>query len=166
MNNIINTTMIIIEFLQQNAEWMCAIAVAAFAGVQCWLSYQQNLQNIRLKRLELANRLDEVAAKFLGEVEDAKNIRNWLSSNTSNFAFLLNNKDLEKYKKLCLFILNYINTHAQTRDAKFTAIKDFLTFVSELEIVLGNANYGIVKNNAEFAPVEKGGTIVCQCILI
>lgn len=145
----------ILHFLQQNAEWMCAIAVTAFTGVQCWLSHQQNLQNIRLKRLELANRLDEVTAKFLGEVEDAKNIRNWLSSNMSNFAFFLNNKDLEKYKKLCLFILNYINTPAQTRDAKFTAIKDFLTFVSELEIVLGNANYGIVKNNAEFAPVKK-----------
>ena len=147
--------MAILRFLQQNAEWMCTIAIVGFTAVQCLLAYQQNMQNIRLKRLELANRLDEVAAKFLGEVEDAKNIRNWLSSNTSNFAFLLNNKDLEKYKKLYVFILNYINTPAQTRDTKFTTIKDFLTFVSELEIVLGNANYGIVKNNAEFAPVKK-----------
>ena len=102
----------ILHFLQQNAEWMCAIAVAAFAGIQCWLSHQQNLQNIRLKRLELANRLDEVAAKFLGEIEEAKVIRQWLFANSSNFAFLLNNKDLEKYKKMCGFILNYIENPA------------------------------------------------------
>lgn len=155
MNNIINTTMIIIEFLQQNAEWMCAIAVATFAGVQCWLSYQQNLQNIRLKRLELANRLDEVAAKFLGEIEEAKVIRQWLFANSSNFAFLLNNKDLEKYKKMCGFILNYIENPARTREGKLSAIKEFLNILSELDAVLGNANYGIVKNNAEFAPVKK-----------
>lgn len=155
MNNIINTTMIIIEFLQQNAEWMCAIAVAAFAGVQCWLSHQQNLQNIRLNRLELANRLDEVAAKFLGEIEEAKVIRQWLFANSSNFAFLLNNKDLEKYKKMCGFILNYIENPTQTREGKLFAIKEFLNILSELDAVLGNANYGIVKNNAEFAPVKK-----------
>ena len=118
--------MAILRFLQQNAEWMCAIAVAAFAGVQCWISHQQNLQNIRLKRLGLANSLDEVAAKFLGEVEEARSIRRWLFSNSSNFAFLLNNKDLEKYKKMCGFILNYIESPAQTREERLSAIKEFL----------------------------------------
>lgn len=145
----------ILHFLQQNAEWMCAIAVAAFAGAQCWLSHQHNLQNIRLKRLELANRLDEVAAKFLGEVEEARSIRQWLFANSSNFAFLLNKKDLEKYKKICVFILNYINAPAQTRDTREKAIQEFLNILSELDAALGNANYGIVKNNAEFAPVKK-----------
>ena len=50
--------MVILQFLHQNAEWMCAIAITFFAAVQCWLSYQQNLQNIKMKRLELANKLD------------------------------------------------------------------------------------------------------------
>lgn len=147
--------MAILRFLQQNAEWMCAIAVAAFAGVQCWISHQQNLQNIRLKRLELANSLDEVAAKFLGEVEEARSIRRWLFSNSSNFAFLLNNKDLEKYKKMCGFILNYIESPAQTREERLSAIKEFLNILSELDAALGNANYGIVKNETEFKNTVK-----------
>ena len=147
--------MIILHFLQQNAEWMCAIAVAAFSGVQCWISYQQNLQNIRLKRLELANRLDEVAAKFLGEVEEARSIRQWLFANSSNFAFLLKIKDLEKYKKICEFILNYINALAQTRDTREKAIQEFLNILSELDAALGNANYGIVKNETEFKNMVK-----------
>ena len=147
--------MIILHFLQQNAEWMCAIAIVGFTAVQCWISYQQNLQNIRLKRLELANRLDEVAAKFLGEVEEARSIRQWLFANSSNFAFLLNKKDLEKYKKICVFILNYINALAQTRDTREKAIQEFLNILSELDAALGNANYGIVKNETEFKNMVK-----------
>ena len=50
--------MAILRFLQQNAEWMCAIAIVGFTAVQCWLAYQQNMQNIRMKRLELASKLD------------------------------------------------------------------------------------------------------------
>ena len=57
----------ILKFLQQNAEWMYTIAIVGFTAVQYWLAYQQNMQNIRMKRLELASRLDEVAAHFLGE---------------------------------------------------------------------------------------------------
>lgn len=147
--------MTILHFLQQNAEWMCAIAIVGFTAVQCWISYQQNLQNIRLKRLELANRLDEVAAKFLGEVEEARSIRQWLFANSSNFAFLLNKKDLEKYKKICVFILNYINALAQTRDTREKAIQEFLNILSELDAALGNANYGIVKNETEFKNMVK-----------
>ena len=81
--------MAILRFLQQNAEWMCAITIVGFTAVQCWLAYQQNMQNIRMKRLELASRLDEVAAHFLGEKEEAKIVRTWLVSNASNFGALL-----------------------------------------------------------------------------
>lgn len=147
--------MTILHFLQQNAEWMCAIAVAAFAGVQCWITHQQNMQNIRLKRLDLANRLDAVAANFLGEVEEARSIRQWLFSNSSNFAFLLNNKDLEKYKKMCGFILNYIEKPALTTEEKLIKIREFLNILSELDAALGNADYGIVKNETEFKNTVK-----------
>ena len=103
----------------------------------------------------IANSLDEVAAKFLGEVEEARSIRRWLFSNSSNFAFLLNKKDLEKYKKICVFILNYINALAQTRDTREKAIQEFLNILSELDAALGNANYGIVKNETEFKNMVK-----------
>lgn len=145
-----------LRFLQQNAEWICAIAVAAFASVQCWISHQQNLQNIRIKRLELANRLDAVAANFLGEVEEARSIRQWLFSNSSNFAFLLNNKDLEKYKKMCGFILNYIEKPALTTEEKLIKIREFLNILSELDAVLINAKYGFVKAGKEFKSKNKG----------
>ena len=59
--------MSILRFLQQNAEWMCAIAIVGFTFIQCLLAYQQNMQNIRMRRLELASKLDEVAAQFLGD---------------------------------------------------------------------------------------------------
>lgn len=101
--------MIILKFLQQHTEWMCTIAIVGFTTVQCWLAYQQNMQNIRIKRLELANKLDEVAAQFLGEEEESKIVRTWLVSNASNFGALLNNKDLGSYKKLSVFIYNYLN---------------------------------------------------------
>ena len=32
--------MAILRFLQQNAEWMCAIAIVGFTAVQSWLAYQ------------------------------------------------------------------------------------------------------------------------------
>ena len=51
-----------------------------------------------MKCLELASKLDEVTAQFLGGKEEAKRVRTWLASNASNFGALLNNKDLVPYK--------------------------------------------------------------------
>lgn len=145
--------MAILRFLQQNAEWMCAIAIVGFTAVQCWLSYQQNMQNIRIKRLELANKLDEVAAQFLGEKEEAKIVRTWLVSNASNFGALLNNKDLGSYKKLSLFIYNYLNVNTINQKE---SLQQFTDLVSELDAVLINAKYGFVKAGKEFESTNKG----------
>lgn len=145
--------MTILKFLQQNAEWMCAIAIVGFAFIQCWLSYQQNMQNIRIKRLELANKLDEVAAQFLGEKEEAKIVRTWLVSNASNFGALLNNKDLGSYKKLSLFIYNYLNVNTINQKE---SLREFTNLVSELDAVLINAKYGFVKAGKEFESTNKG----------
>ncbi len=79
--------MSILKFLQQNAEWMCAIAIVGFTAVQCWLAYQQNMQNVRMKRLELANGLDHVCTIFTGDKEHAKRISEWLLSNASTLYF-------------------------------------------------------------------------------
>lgn len=148
--------MTILRFLQQNAEWMCAIAIVGFTAVQCWLAYQQNMQNIRIKRLELASKLDEIAAQFLGDREEAKIVRTWLVSNASNFGALLNNKDLGSYKKLSVFIYNYLNANIITQEEQIAALREFTNFVSELDAVLINAKYGFVKAGKEFESTNKG----------
>lgn len=145
--------MAILRFLQQNAEWMCTIAIVGFTAVQCWLAYQQNMQNIRIKRLELASKLDEVAAQFLDDSEQAKIVRNWLVSNASNFGALLNNKDLGSYKKLSVFIYNYLNVNTINQKE---SLRQFTDLVSELDAVLINAKYGFVRAGKEFESTNKG----------
>lgn len=145
--------MTILKFLQQNAEWMCAIAIVGFTAVQCWLAYQQNMQNIRIKRLELASKLDEVAAQFLDDSEQAKIVRNWLVSNASNFGALLNSKDINSYKKLSVFIYNYLNVNTINQKE---SLRQFMDLVSELDAVLINAKYGFVRAGKEFESTNKG----------
>lgn len=147
--------MAILRFLQQNAEWMCAIAIVGFTAVQCWLAYQQNMQNIRIKRLELASKLDEIAAQFLGDREEAKIVRTWLVSNASNFGALLNNKDLGSYKKLSVFIYNYLNANIIPQEEQIAALREFTNLVSELDAVLINAKYGFVRAGKEFESTNK-----------
>lgn len=142
--------MLLLKILQQNAEWMCAIAITFFAAVQCWLSYQQNLQNIKIKRLELANSLDMVCSKFLGEKREATEILIWLNQNASNFVFLLNKNDRVAYKKLLLFLMKYRNTPSEySLSQKEKAILELNNLLSELDSALGNANYGFVNDKYE-----------------
>ena len=148
--------MAILRFLQQNAEWMCAIAIVGFTAVQCWLAYQQNMQNIRMKRLELTSKLDEIAAQFLGEREEAKLVRTWLVSNASNFAMLLNNKDLTAYKELTILIYNYLNIEVISREQKLATLGNFINLVSKLDAVLINAKYGFARAGKEFESTNKG----------
>ena len=148
--------MAILRFLQQNAEWMCAIAIVGFTAVQCLLAYQQNMQNIRIKRLELASKLDEVAAQFLEDKEDAKIVRTWLVSNASNFGALLNNKDINSYKKLSVFIYTYLNANIINPEEQIAALLEFTDLVSELDAVLINAKYGFVRAGKEFESTNKG----------
>ncbi len=142
--------MVILQFLQQNAEWMCAIAITFFAAVQCWLSYQQNLQNIKMKRLELANKLDNICSTFLGEKSEATEILIWLNQNASNFVFLLNKNDRVAYKKFLLFLMKYrSNPSEYSSPQKEKAILELNNLLSELDSALGNANYGFVNDKYE-----------------
>lgn len=147
--------MAILRFLQQNAEWMCAIAIVVFTAVQCLLTYQQNMQNIRMKRLELASKLDEVAAQFLGDREEAKIVRTWLVSNASNFGALLNSKDINSYKKLSVFIYSYLNKNIINPKEQILELQQFTDLVSELDAVLINAKYGFVRAGKEFESTNK-----------
>ena len=143
--------MIILKFLQHNAEWMCAIAIAFFAAVQCWLAHQQNLQNIKIKRLELANKLDTICAKFLGEKSQASEILNWLNENASNFVFLLNQKDIIAYKELVVFLMKYTDNHSEYSSSQIIeAINMLNSILGKLDAALGNANYGFVNDKYEF----------------
>lgn len=147
--------MTILKFLQQNAEWICAIAIVVFTAVQCLLTYQQNMQNIRMKRLELASKLDEVAAQFLGDREEAKIVRTWLVSNASNFGALLNSKDINSYKKLSVFIYSYLNKNIINPKEQILELQQFTDLVSELDAVLINAKYGFVRAGKEFESTNK-----------
>lgn len=135
-----------LTFLQQNAEWICAIAIVMFTAVQCWLSYQQNMQNIKMKRLELAKNLDEVASNFLGKKEEAKIIRNWLIAHTSDFCALLKKKDLIAYTELSKFIFDYLNLNEISKEYEARSIYNFLSLLSELDSALINAKYGFSNN--------------------
>lgn len=141
--------MFLLKFLQNNAEWMCAIAITIFAAVQCYLAYQQNMQNIRLKRLTLANELDIVCNKFLGEKQEAREVSNWLMSNASNFIFLLNKKDRAKYTNLCAFLYNYQNVVLKNQEETVEVIKQFNNLLFELDLALGNATYGLINEKKE-----------------
>ncbi|HPT41676.1 MAG TPA: hypothetical protein PLG15_04760 [Candidatus Gastranaerophilaceae bacterium] len=137
--------MLLLKFLQNNAEWMCAIAITIFAAVQCYLAYQQNIQNIRFKRLALANELDIVCNKFLGEKQEAREVSNWLMSNASNFIFLLNKKDRVKYTNLCAFLYSYQSIVLKNQEETAELIKHFNNLIFELDLALGNATYDLIK---------------------
>ena len=141
----------LIHLLQQNAEWMCAIAITFFSAVQCCLAYQQNIQSIRNQRLELANELDEVCSRFtVYNKDEAQRILQWLMSKASKFIFLLNTKDREKYKILCNFLFNYHTYPVKNQEEMIQIMKRFNEMLGELDFVLGNANYGFQKDNKEF----------------
>ncbi|CDE45509.1 unknown [Clostridium sp. CAG:768] len=148
--------MTLIKILQNNAEWMCAVAITFFTAIQCWLTHQQNIQSLRLKRLELANELDKTSSKFLGERSETIEILQWLTANASNFIFLLNQKDRLYYKKLFLFLMNYKNSNPENCPLKMeAAIKELNIILGELDSVLGNANYGFANDKDEIEKMKK-----------
>lgn len=84
-------------FLQQNAEWMCAIAIVIFTIVQCLISYAQYKQELRLKRFNLAQKMDEACIIYTFDKESVQKIVDWFNKNQSQFMYLLNEKDLHHF---------------------------------------------------------------------
>lgn len=130
-----------LSFLQQNAEWMCAIAIVLFTAVQCWISHAQFKQDLRLRRFDLARRMDEACIIYKFDKESIRKIIDWFNRNQSHFMYLLSEKDLEKYDifQKCLEELYYKNP---TFNA---AIKIYRKCLVDLDVVLLNASYGIRK---------------------
>lgn len=139
----------LIRFLQQNAEWLCAIAITIFAGVQCMLAHKQMMQELQLKRLELANGLDSVCHKFNCDKEEANKILNWLMKNASNFIFLLKEKDHDEYKKLIYFLMKFKNIQISSVEHEIALLTQFNELVFSIENVLKKVNYGINNKQTE-----------------
>lgn len=112
-----------LTFLQQNAEWMCAIAIVIFTIVQCIIIYAQYRQELRFRRFELAHKLDVAVTSFLGTSETTENLLNFLSSNQSNFKYLLKENENKAAVNLMGFILNVRNKTSITTSESFDILK-------------------------------------------
>ena len=120
-------------FLQQNAEWMCAIGMLIFAGVQVWLMKEQQKQELRLKRLDLAHGLDQIASTFSSDNESVNKICQWLDANASYFCAYLDKDGLDNYKKLGVYLLQLRERKGLSFLKTPEEIKTFLSLVSDLD---------------------------------
>jgi len=134
--------MIILNFLQVNAQWMCAVAMAFFTIVQIWIMRTQTLQQIRFRRLDLARELNKVFAHYPYDKDTCTKMMYWLMANKSAFFFILKKKDVSKYWQLADFVFERQSTRPYDIGDEDTNLK-FFSYVVELENVLGNAKYGI-----------------------
>lgn len=128
-------------FLQQNAEWMCAIAIVFFTAIQCYTSYSQYKQELRLKRLNLAKQMDEACIIYNFDKESIQKIVDWFNKNQSQFMYLLNEKDLKHYD-IFLALLRELHRHNLTFNE---AIPIYNKLLVNLDVALLNAGYGIRK---------------------
>lgn len=138
-----------LTFLQQNAEWMCAIAIVIFTIVQCIIIYAQYRQELRFRRFELAHKLDVAVTSFLGTSETTENLLNFLSSNQSNFKYLLKENENKAAVNLMGFVLNVRNKTSITTSESIDILKKTNDLTNILADNLCNASYGIQKIKKE-----------------
>lgn len=138
-----------LEFLQQNAEWMCSIALVLFTFMQWWISRKQLIQTLRFKRLELAQKLDHVAVTFLGDSETSMQFYQFLAENQSNFKFLLKKRSYKYVEELFNFIKKVRNTPSTSMQGALQNLITFNEYLNSLTDVLCNAEYGMVKYKSE-----------------
>ncbi len=115
--------------------------MVVFAGVQVWLMHAQNRQQVRIKRLELANELTSCCVHYPYTEENAKEMLDWLVANRAKFTFLLRKKDTSYYWNLC----DYIFDLQQQKPYLIGDTLEFATKVADLFIVLCGAKYDIAK---------------------
>ena len=128
-------------FLQQNAEWMCAVAIVIFTAAQCLISYAQYKQELRLRRFNLAHQMDEACIIYKFDKESVQKIVDWFNKNQSQFMYLLNEKDLKHYDIFQALLKELYNTTPAFNDV----IELYRKVLVSLDVVLLNANYGIRK---------------------
>lgn len=135
-------------FLQQNSSWICGFGMLVFALVQVCLMFAQGRQQLRLKRLELVQQLDDIAFEFDGYPSSAEKVQGWLGKHQSVCALLLTKKDVKKVENL----FNYLMAICRSKDRITTQIlvervTNFNTLVNEVTKSLGTARYGFTKEN-------------------
>lgn len=124
-----------LQFLQQNAEWMCAIGMLVFASVQVWQTKEQQKRDLCLKRLDLAHKLDEIASTFVDDDEAAVKICNFLDSNASYFCAYLDKDGLDNYKRLGVYLLQL----RQQRGFSFSKTLEEVQMFTSLVYALDNS---------------------------
>lgn len=137
-----------LEFLQQNASWICGFGMLVFALVQVCLMFTQGRQQLRLKRLELVQQLDEVAADFDGTRETAIKVQEWFCKRQSVCALLLKKKDAKTIEDLFAYLVKIRAdmTNVDTQVA-IERVKQFNKLVNDVTRCLGTAGYGFTKEN-------------------
>ena len=68
-----------LQFLQLNAEWICAIAIVFFTAIQCYISHSQYKQELRIRRLNLAKQMDESCIIYKFDKESIQKIVDWFN---------------------------------------------------------------------------------------
>ena len=139
----------IFDFLQENAEWMCSIALVFFAFMQWWISRKQVIQDLRFKRLELAQQLDKVGITFLGNSETSMPLLQFIAENQSSFKFLLKEQSYKHVEILYNFVHKVRNTKSLSQKDILQNIVTSSEYLNNLTDALCNAEYGMVKYKSE-----------------
>lgn len=143
-----NETGTILQTLQQNASWICGFGMLVFALVQVCLMFAQGRQQLRLKRLELIQQLDEVAADFDGTRETAIKVQEWLCKHQSVCALLLKKKDTKTIEDLFAYLVKIrADMTNVTMQVAIERVKQFNKLVNDVTRCLGTARYGFTKEN-------------------
>jgi len=130
-----------LQFLQQNAEWICAIAIVIFTATQCWISHSQFKQALRFRRFDLAHQMDKACIIYEFDKESVRKIVDWFNKNQSQFMYLLNEKDLHNYD-----IFQALLKELYENNPPFNDVIDlYRKCLVNLDVSLLNANYGIRK---------------------
>ena len=142
--------MCVLTFLQQNAEWMCAIAIAYFAWKQYAITRLQIQQDLRMRRLELAQKLDEACKEFPVNKEETDKLFMWCTSHQSEFIFLLQGQDSLPFAQLMALLMT-VRQKYMTNPSSISEqdVKQLYSLVEKLDYALGNASYGLTKIKQE-----------------
>jgi len=148
--------MFVLNFLQQNAEWLCAIAIAYFAWKQYAITKLQIQQDLRMRRLELAQKLDEACKEFPANKEEAEKLFIWCTSHQSEFIFLLQGLDSVPFAQLMSLLMTvrqrYIEDPSSISEQD---VKQLYSLVEKLDYALGNAKYGLTEIKPQRAKKQK-----------
>lgn len=145
-----------LTFLQQNATWICAFGMLVFAAVQVCLMFIQGRQQLRLRRLDLIQELDEIAFEFDGTREASIKVQEWLGKHQGVCALLLKKKDVKTIETLFNYLMAIRRDMTPTiTQTAIERVHIFNKLVNNVTRCLGTAGYGFVKENMHKEQTDK-----------